>query len=203
METVPRDSSIPPVRTAVFLVIGHPSVAARWPGLLNGLLQNHSLQFVGGVHEAAARVIAAPERILGILVDPEGFSRREWDMVALLKRHIRQPIWSLPARNRREQFLPTGVLPWEVALREIRQLLMAPTPIEPQGSKGILKETAELPAPIRGDPLSCSQTAPDLTHNERENQTEIPVVSEVVEGYDDAKAGPVLTEPEIRALLGP
>ena len=181
------------------LVIGRPG---EWPASLLRLANENRVQLecVGGVHEAAARLKRGSSQIVGVLIDGEGLSRREWAMMSVLQRHISQPLWSLPARLRRDLPLPAGVRAWGEAERALEQLPMGNTPVVLEGNKGILQSAKNPQERKHNHPAGLTdkmgEKAPDKS-------TEMAVESGVADRYDESDIQPILSENEIRALLGP
>lgn len=184
---------------AAVLLIGH---IERWNEVTAHLAgKTPSIEFTTSIHDAAAR-LALHSAIQLVVIEPQSLSRREWEMLALLKRHIRQPMICLPPRTRHEHSPPPGILSWEAAVGVWGQLWGC-TPEQPQGNKGNSEAptyNAKTNTPLLPEPAINSTPK---TENPPQNRSEMPVVSKVVESYDEDKSAPILSDHEIRALLGP
>jgi hypothetical protein len=204
----------PPTRPpAMVLVIGRPE---QWPESIVRLANRSIIELtcVMSIYEAAACLTLRRGKIAGVLVDPQGLSRREWEMLEVLRKHIPQPVWSLPVRAGRDKEIARGLLPWEAAESALEQLPVVSTPQESQGSNrfsgpGDIYTKADIVPPSEFPQSAPPKSAPmaKTSHNEPlktpKKDSEIPVVSEVAPSYDERGIEPLLSENEIRALLGP
>jgi hypothetical protein len=187
---------------AEILLLG---AAGHWPDPLPQLMSQHLIHFhiTPDLYQAAAMLKDESRRFFALLVDPEHLSRRELQNMLIIKRHKTLPIWSLPTRNRKALISELGIIPWEETVRALSQLpLQVITPQSPQC------DTQKYPVPFSPDPArSYPPTPPPKADNPSatgpEKRTEIPVASHLADRYDEQSTTPLLTELELRALLGP
>jgi len=179
--------------------------AFDWPDPLPQLLAQRLIHVhvSPDLYQGAAMLRDSGRRFFALLVDPEHFSRRELQNMLIFKRHMALPIWSLPTRNRKALISELGILPWEDAVQALSQFpLQGITPQSPQcdtqkyGAAISPPRTAET-APAKPTPETHNAPAMGL-----EKRTEIPVASHLADRYDEPNATPLLTEWELRALLG-
>lgn len=139
-----------------------------------------------------------------LLVHPEGMMRRDFSMMSLIKRHVVLPLGSLTARTRHGSISDAGILPWEDTARALEQkLLTCYTPQNSEGSSAKDDSCVKLPIPTGVRPPSMPPRPHNPPAGTPENRMEIPVASRLADRYDELDGSPVLTENEIRALLGP
>jgi hypothetical protein len=197
---------------------------ACWPApLAEYIVQGRiHVDAVAGLHEAAARVAGAHERnradrasdiprYRAILVDPDFLSRREMGLLCVFQRHVTLPIWSLPSASKhKEMRTQQGVLPWEDAIQAMAQVLLnSCTQQIPKGSIGNPQSATVAPASAdngASSPLQHAVAAPRPSDNDPSatsaKPAETPVATEVAARYDDHVSPVVLSEQELRALMG-
>jgi hypothetical protein len=194
------------------LVVGR---RALWPAPLEQLHTEGAicLDCVTDLYEAAARLATggafAAQKHSVFLIDPDHLTGREISMLCVLKRHVALPIGSLPSgRNRKEELRLQGILPWQEAMAALMRVLHnRSTPQTVKGSS-VISQTAdegtERPSASPGSVNAGVMTGgTDRSRLDAAAKcTEMPVESEVVDRYDALRDGPILSEPEIRALLG-
>jgi hypothetical protein len=190
----------PPQPPATILLLG---ALRTWPDPLPQLVTERliDLHAASGPHQAAA-LLKDQGRFLALLVDPEHLSRRELRMMITVKRHAALPIWSLPTRHRKALISELGIIPWEDASRVLSRYV--PQGLTPQAaqndapkSRSAVSSSPALPPPPPPPPK-----AHNPPENAREKRAEIPVATHLADRYDQNDATPLLSELELRALLG-
>ncbi len=163
------------------------SLAAR------GLVHIHA---VATLHEAAARLsLTAHPDFAALIIDTESLTHREIGLLKTFKRHKNLPIWLLPvcsiARPRYQEALTCGATPWKDVL-----LALAGLPLNSfthQAQKSSTQDSDLFPDPPK-------------THNNplehAKNSAEILVEPDLTSRYDETEVQPLLSEQEMRALLG-
>ena len=194
--------------TRTILAIGRHD---QWPEPMASLIAAGSVavETVATLHEAAATWVLAPESYNALVLDTQVLSSQELAGISILRRHIPQPVWLLPGygpQTRVRQALALGAIPWEDAASILAQWLeKGITPISqissrenPQDSPlGFLDPNCQ-ELGLRRRPDAADKIAPIPT----ENSAEIPVVADIVARYDGMTGAPLLSDHEIRALLG-
>jgi len=184
---------------------------ATWPDPLPELLAQRliHLHTTADLYQAAA-MLKDQGRFLALLVDPEHLSRRELRMLMTVRRHVALPIWSLPTRHHKTLINELGIVPWEVVCRTLSGCALGR--ITPQGTRydtqkhlgafshpPTLKPPSPPPEIPSAPPLPKAHNPPE---NTLEKRAEIPVASHLADSYDEFNATPILTELELRMLLG-
>ena len=174
-----------------------------WPDPLPQLLAHRliHLHATSDLYQAAA-LLKDQDRFLALLIDPEHLSRRELQMMITVKRHVALPIWSLPTRQRKALISELGVIPWEDARAALtRYALQRLTPqtaqIDAQNRPSMISLSSPLP-PAPSSPPKADNSLGRRT----EKRAEIPVATHLVARYDQNNATPLLSELELRTLLG-
>ena len=204
------------------LVIGP---RAHWPAPLPDYLAQGRIRLdtVADLHQAAAHLsvrrspqepapsAASSSHYRAMLVDPDFLSGREMARLCVFKRHVSLPIWSLPSAGKpKEMIARHGLLPWEDCLQALAHFVLSgSTPQIPQGSNRFSQTAAAATFPAASAPQTAPQrtsSSPESSDNNAslalEKPAEMPVASEVAARYDALMGQPVLSEQELRALLG-
>jgi hypothetical protein len=194
----------PPQPPAEILALG---AVPPWPDPLPELIAQRLIRVeaAAGLYQAAA-MLRDQGRYLALLVDPESLSRRELEKIVTVKRHVALPIWSLPTRHRKTWIGDLGILPWEEACRALSsdalgRLTPQATGYDTQKYAGAFSHpppTSPPPPP----PVSPMPKAHNPAENAVDKRAEIPVESQLADRYDKNSATPLLSEAELRALLG-
>jgi hypothetical protein len=161
------------------------------------------------LHEAAAAFVLSRQCYHALLVDVEVLGSHELAKLSVVRRHISQPMWLLPHSARRTHLraaLAQGAIPWEDAARVLTQWLQkGTTPVSQvsnrENPQEILKDFIA-PDSSDSEPRRRPDAADKSPRIDPENNAEIPVVADIVARYDGLAGTPLLSEHEIRALLG-
>ena len=173
-------------RNRNIIVIGAQKGCA-WPEPLAGLIAcgRLELQPVDGLHEAAAAVIFAnPNGIHGMLVEVGVLPWQDLAAWRVFQEQTRLPVWLLPWNDkhaqRAQQAMQQGVGSWDDAVRALG--VLAEEEVE-EGPGVILKADNHVQWQLGVEPR-------------------FPVTADPGARYDDSGSDAILSEQEIRALLG-
>jgi len=197
--------ALPPQPPAEILALGG---LPPWPDPLPELIARGlvRVEAANDVYWAAA-AFRDQGRYLALLVDPESLSRRELEKIVTVKRHVALPIWSLPTRHRKAWLGDLGILPWEEACRalsgEALGRLTPPTEQYDTQKYGGVFSHSTAPPPPSAAPAPPLPKADNPAGKASDERAEIPVASHLADRYHQHSATPLLSEHELRTLLGP
>jgi hypothetical protein len=168
-----------------------------WPPRLAAEIDNGSIvvERVSTLYDAAARLSHAAHAYHALLLDAARLSRRDLQLLPTFTRHKALPMWLLPATTgahvRFHEATGLGAVPLEEALQATRSSPQeVPTQHGPKGNNEKCKLLHTSAPPDKRGP------------DDARDHAEIPVTTQVAARYDEAGAQPVLSDDELRALLG-
>ena len=158
-------------------------ICPEWPEPLRGLVSGGVIRAicVRSLYEAAAVIVAdAGQNVCGVAIDAGMLTLHEAGMVGSLRKIGRVPVWILPGRADErwaQKALQEGALRWDEACRVLE------------------KSWADEGPRIAGGFDNAKLQNPS-------GKAGLPVTSQDPVGYDESSTDPLLSEQEIKALLG-